>query len=258
MGVGRAPAEDPSYEGDLSASALRAALGDRPLRTYPALLSTEADALAWARAGAPAGAVVVADYQASPRGRAGQPWQVRPGEGLGFSLVLRPDLPAEREGWLYVAATVGLADVVGADAAVGWPDEVSVAGSRKAAVGMHVELGHSAVAWAVVTFLAADAGPPRGDLLAALVRAVERRVAASSDQVLADYLPCCATLGRHVRARMIPLGPSGPQVVGRAVDVRADGALVVTTERGVRVAVHPQHLGVLQDIGGEGGAPLTG
>ncbi|HWH34036.1 MAG TPA: hypothetical protein VNT56_01805 [Acidimicrobiales bacterium] len=54
---------------DLSAGVLAAALPDRPLRSYPAPLSTEADALAWARAGAPVGAVVVADYQAAPRGR---------------------------------------------------------------------------------------------------------------------------------------------------------------------------------------------
>ncbi|MDQ4130536.1 MAG: hypothetical protein M3133_06040, partial [Actinomycetota bacterium] len=73
----------------------------RPVRTYPAILSTSADAFAWARAGAPEGALVVADYQAAPRGRAGLPWEVRPGEGLGFSLVLRPELPPEREGWLY-------------------------------------------------------------------------------------------------------------------------------------------------------------
>ena len=60
---------------DLAADALAADLPGRPLRSYPALLSTEADALAWARAGGPGGAVVVAGYQASPRGRAGS----RPG-----------------------------------------------------------------------------------------------------------------------------------------------------------------------------------
>lgn len=52
---------------DLSAHALAEALPGRPVRSYPAMLSTEADALAWARAGADDGAVVVAGYQAAPR-----------------------------------------------------------------------------------------------------------------------------------------------------------------------------------------------
>jgi len=232
---------------DLEAAALAEALGDRPLRTYPALVSTEADALAWARTGGPSGAVVVADYQASPRGRGGTPWRVSPGTGLGFSLVLRPDLPVEREGWLYVAAATGLADVVGERAFTVWPDEVRDGASVAASLGVYVELGPTGVAWAVATVLFGAAAPPRGQLLAELVDAIERRVAAPADDVLATYVDRCGTLGREVRARMIPMGPSGPQVVGRAVDVRTDGALVLLTEAGRRVRIPPQNLGLLED-----------
>ena len=78
---------------DLSEEALAEAMPGRPLRRYVALLSTESDALAWARSGAPEGAVVVAEHQSAPRGRAGWPWNVPPGRNLGFSLVLRPQLP---------------------------------------------------------------------------------------------------------------------------------------------------------------------
>jgi BirA family biotin operon repressor/biotin-[acetyl-CoA-carboxylase] ligase len=82
---------------DLAADVLAADLPGRPLRSYPALLSTEADALAWARAGAPDGAVVVAGYQASPRGRAGLPWQVQQGTGRPRGLALHAgDLGAGR------------------------------------------------------------------------------------------------------------------------------------------------------------------
>ena len=62
------------------------------------MLSTESEAAAWARAGAPEGAFVVAGYQASPRGRAGISWQVDHHHDLAFSLILRPQLPALREG----------------------------------------------------------------------------------------------------------------------------------------------------------------
>lgn len=234
---------------DLSAAAVRDVLPNREIRTFPALLSTEAEALAWARAGAPEGAVVVADYQASPRGRAGLPWQVHAGEGLGFSLVLHPRLPVEREGWLYSSGISGLADVCGDDAVIVWPDEVRAGpdGPRVAALGVHAELGPEGTLWAVMTVLAEQARPPRGPLLAELVAAIERRYANPAEAVLADYLPRCATLGRTVRARLIPMGPSGPQVTGEAVECLADGALVIETAKGNRVAVRPQHLGALED-----------
>lgn len=239
--------EDGPADRTLSADALRAVLPQRPVRFYPAALSTEADALAWARTAAPEGAVVVAEYQASPRGRSGRPWQVHPDEDLGFSLVLRPRLPVDREGWLYTVAVSGLADVVDAGATIGWPDEVvTPGGTVTGAVGVHVELGAHATDWAVVTVHAAQAGPERLPLLARIVEAIERRNTSDPDAVLADYRPRCATLGRRVRARLVPLRPGGPEVVGTAVDALPDGALVIETDGGRRVAVPPRSLGLLE------------
>jgi BirA family biotin operon repressor/biotin-[acetyl-CoA-carboxylase] ligase len=233
---------------DLAADALAADLRGRPLRSYPALLSTEADALAWARAGGPGGAVVVAGYQASPRGRAGLPWTVRQGAGLAFSLILRPALPADREGWVYTVATSGLADALGADATIAWPDEVWRGGQRAGAVGAWVELDAEGVRWAVVNLLVPAAEPPRGPTLARVVEAVERCQGAPAEVLLDRYRTRCATLGTAVRARLIPLGPSGPRVEGRAVGALADGALVIETAAGRRVAVRPQNLGLLEAV----------
>ena len=232
---------------DLAPEQLAPDLADRPFRAYPALLSTEPEAMAWARSGAPAGAVVVADYQASPRGRGGWPWQVRPGRGLGFSMVLRPDLPPEREGWLYVVASLALADELG-DVGLGWPETVTTPDGDTvlARLGTFVHLGPARTDWAVATVLVEDARPPRGPLLARVAAALEARLAEPADEVLRQYRPRCTTLGRFVRARMIPLGPSGPSVAGKAVDVLADGALVLLTARGNRVAVRPPNLGVLE------------
>jgi BirA family biotin operon repressor/biotin-[acetyl-CoA-carboxylase] ligase len=248
---------------DLTVEALAADMPERPLRSYPAMLSTEADALAWARSGAPGGAVVTAGYQASPRGRAGLPWEVRQGSGLAFSLVLRPELEAEREGWVYTVATSGLADALGESAAIAWPDEVRRGGTRVGAVGAWVELGAEGVDWAVVNVLVPGAAPPRGTTLARVVAAIEGYLRAPAEAVLPDYRARCETLGRLIRARLIPLGPSGPRVEGRAVDVLADGALVIETARGTRVAVRPQNLGLLEELDpsssptrGAGGGPI--
>lgn len=233
--------------GDLSAPVVAAELGDRPVRAYPALLSTEAVAMAWAREGASSGALVVADYQAAPRGRGGLPWTVRQGYGLGFTLISRPDLPPDREGWPYVAGLLGLHDVIGTKASsLVWPDTVLAPGDvLLARLGVYVELGSARTEWMTATVLVEDAAPPRTALLARLVDALEERLAAPADQVLADYRPHCATLGHQHRARLIPMGPGGPEVTGEAVDVLADGALVLLTERGNRVAVPPHNLGLL-------------
>lgn len=232
---------------DLDDAELARVLGDRPVRTFPALLSTESAAMSWARAGAPSGALVVADYQASPRGRGGLPWTVTPGHGLGFSLVLRPALPPEREGWPSVAASVALAEVLGEDAGVEWPDTVVDAEGRPLArVSAYVELGPERTEWVSLTILVIEAVPPRSTLLAEVVTALERLMSDPADPTLVEYLARCHTIGRRVRARMIPMGPGGPEVNGEAVDVIADGSLVVRTDRGSRVAVPPQNLGLLE------------
>lgn len=237
---------------DLAEQVLSDALGERPVRSYPALLATEPVAMSWARQGAASGAVVVADYQASPRGRGGWPWAVRAGAGLGFTLLVRPQLEPEREGWPYLPCLLGLDDVVG-DSTGGlvWPDTVcSASGEALARLGVYVELGPSRTEWATATVLVEDAAPPRAPLLARAVEAIERRLAQPAEQVLQDYRARCTTLGQQRRARLIPLGPGGPEVTGEAVDVLADGSLVLLTPRGNRVAVPPQNLGLLEEPAG--------
>ena len=233
--------------GDLTEAAVTEALPDRPVRAYPAVLSTHADALAWARAGAPEGALVVAEYQASPRGRGGLEWTAPQERSISFSLVLRPRLPLPREGWLYVVAGCGVADVVGGDAAIVWPDEVRRAGRRAGAIAVQTEVGPVVTAWSIVSVLVEDASPPRAAMLARVVGAIESRYRSTSVPVLADYLRRCETIGRRVRARLIPLGPAGPAVVGKAVNVLTDGALVVERDDGARVAVRPQNLALLEE-----------
>ncbi len=221
--------------------ALERALPGRPFRFYPAVLSTEADALAWARAGAPQGAIVTAGYQASPRGRAGFEWDV--GDRLAFSLVLRPRLPAPREGWVYTVAVSGLADALGEEATIEWPDTVCRGGVRVGAVGAHVEVGPVGVEWAVVNILSHEPDP---ELVARIVGAIETRLAEASAPVLAAYLRRCDTIGRRVLARLVPLGPGGPEASGEAVSSSVDGSLVVETAEGRRLAIPPQSLGLLE------------
>ena len=230
----------------LSAESLAALMPGRPIRAYPALLSTEAEALAWARSGGEEGAVVVAGYQASPRGRSGLTWTIAEDRGLGFSMILRPGFLLHREGWLYTVAVSGLADALGDDTTIEWPDQVRRGDTQVGGVGIQTHQELLQIDWAVVNVMATDAWPDRGGLMASIVEAVEDRYRSEPVEVMADYRLRLETLGRRVRAHLIPMGPAGPQVEGRAVDVRDDGALIVETSSGTRPAVLPQQLGRLE------------
>ena len=234
---------------DLDAATLAPHLGARPLRAYPAVLSTEADALAWARAGAPAGALVTAGYQASPRGRGGFPWNAQPDRSLGFSLMLRPGPGTGREGWPYLAAATGLAETLGA-AGFAWPDAVGPGeGGLVGRIAVQCADAPAPEGWVVVSCLIEGARPPRGPLLAEAASALESWAARPDAEVLAAARARCATLGQRVRARMVPLGPRSAVVEGLAVDLDGAGSLVVEGADGRRRALRPDAVGTLEDTG---------
>jgi BirA family biotin operon repressor/biotin-[acetyl-CoA-carboxylase] ligase len=109
----------------------------RAWRYLPATGSTNDEAAAWARAGAPSGAVVVADEQTRGRGRLGRRWHSPPGESLYFSVVLRPPLPPHRVPPLTLAAGVAVAEtLIGFDLTpqLKWPNDVLVDGKKVAGI----------------------------------------------------------------------------------------------------------------------------
>lgn len=88
--------------------------------------STNADALALARDGAPEGIVVVADHQTAGRGRAGRTWTAPPGASLLLSVLLRP--PARIAGLttmaMGLAAVEALDEVADVAARIKWPNDL--------------------------------------------------------------------------------------------------------------------------------------
>jgi BirA family biotin operon repressor/biotin-[acetyl-CoA-carboxylase] ligase len=99
--------------------------------------STNDEAAAWARAGGPTGAVVVADVQSRGRGRLGRAWHAAPGEALLFSTVLRPPLAPPAMPPLTLAAGVALAEAVARldiAPALKWPNDLLVDGRKAAGI----------------------------------------------------------------------------------------------------------------------------
>ena len=228
-----------SLSADLTPDALAAALPGRAVRSYVALVSTGSAAHGWATEGAPDGAVVIADHQLSPRGHAGRPLTDAPGQGVGLSVIMRPALPAAREGWLYTVVLTALADAFGDRSTVEWPDEVHLDGEMVAAVGVHTSVDEvgGAIRWAIVDVLLPEALPPRGAFLRAVLEAIDARAASPAEAVIADYDRACRTIGRQVSARL--RAGTGPRLEGRALETIADGAMVLETAKGLRAPVRP-------------------
>jgi BirA family biotin operon repressor/biotin-[acetyl-CoA-carboxylase] ligase len=207
-----------------------------------------------ARAGEPEGLVVVAEHQTAGRGRLDRRWVTPARSALTFSVLLRPQVPAERWPWLPLLAGVAVVEAVedagGPVCALKWPNDV-LYGDLKLA-GLLAERVETAAGPAAILGIGlnvtttADELPvetaaslatlgcdvDRTSLLLALLDRLGERLhrwavgdGASAESLLDDYRSRCGTLGRSVRVHL----PSGELLTGTAVGVSDDGSLQVET-----------------------------
>lgn len=218
--------------------------------------STNALVAERARQGAPAGLVVVADHQTAGRGRLDRSWVTPKGAALTFSVLLRPEVPAERWPWLPLLSGVAVVDAVedagGPACGLKWPNDVLHDGRKLAGllverfetptgpaavlgVGLNVSTSADELPVDSATSLALAGWPgiDRGLLLVRILDVLGRRLrrwskeAGDPDGGLAeDYAARCDTIGRPVRVHL----PSGAEIVGTAVGIAADGGLRLRTD----------------------------
>ncbi|HXX93588.1 MAG TPA: biotin--[acetyl-CoA-carboxylase] ligase [Planctomycetota bacterium] len=125
----------------LAAESIRSRLHTRivgkTLRCVDVCAST--NDLAWKEAlsGAPDGTAVFAEEQTLGRGRFGRTWVASRGKAVLTSVVLRPEIEADRVPLVTVAAALAAAEVVGDEARIRFPNDVML-GERKIA-GILVE-----------------------------------------------------------------------------------------------------------------------
>ena len=105
------------------------------LHFSPVTDSTNTDALAAARMGAPHGSVYFADGQRAGRGRGDHAWHSAAGEGLYVSVLMRPSIAAADLPLMPLAAGLAAAEAIRSVAGVAidlrWPNDLLI-GARKA------------------------------------------------------------------------------------------------------------------------------
>ena len=119
----------PALDGPALAAALvRHSTLWRSLEVVESVGSTNAELVAAAERDATEGTVLVAEHQEAGRGRLDRVWTSPPRAGLTLSVLLRPDVPAARRGWLPLLTGVALAEAVGEVTGVltslKWPNDL--------------------------------------------------------------------------------------------------------------------------------------
>ena len=217
------------------------------------------------------GLVLRAGHQTAGRGRLDRRWDAPPGANLLFSVLLHLGWPAERLSLVTSCLAVSLVEVLdplvgsGQVPAVKWPNDVLLV-DRKTGVpvgklaGILAELAAGPVESgpAVVVGMGVNVGWPwprdeapsgavslagcglmidPSDLLVDVLQAFEGRISDMDGpegpaRLREAHLARSATVGRTVRAEGL-----GEEVVGTAVDVGPDGALVIEGAGGATLEV---------------------
>lgn len=234
----------------------------RTMRTYDEVGSTNSVAAEWIEAGAPHGAVVVADHQTQGRGRLGRFWIAAAGLNLTFSVVLRPHLASDRLGLLTIAACTAVSRSVDRfvdplRTSIKWPNDL-ILGHRKLC-GMLLEASWSAsgpyppVVLGVglnvnqidfpeeirdsATSILAETGRivSRAELFAAVLSDLEDallRLAENDEDVRREYTDRMMSINEQVSLRF---AASDRRVEGRVRGIDASGGILLQTDSGSAV-----------------------
>jgi BirA family biotin operon repressor/biotin-[acetyl-CoA-carboxylase] ligase len=229
------------------------------LHCFESIGSTSDHAKALADDGAAHGEVVVAEGQSEGRGRRGRSWVMASGRNVAFSVVLRPSgLPPARAPELTLVASLAVCDALrraGLEAGIKWPNDILVNDRKIAGILTELAAEPDQVQWVVVgvgvnvnareedfppelrgqaTSILIERGQPapRALFLAACLTLLEewydRHAEEGFEPIRQAWKERSVTLGREVRVQL-----DGREVVGRAEELDATGALLVRTEAGL-------------------------
>lgn len=118
-----------------------------PVYCFDEIDSTNNRAKLLAEQEAPEGTLVIAESQTAGRGRRGRSWVSPPGEGLWFSVILRPQIRPAVAPMITLAAALAVAvaieEVSGLPTRIKWPNDIVISGRKL--VGILTELSAEAM-----------------------------------------------------------------------------------------------------------------
>jgi len=142
------------YSKEELSQGLDTAIVGKKFFVFETIDSTNACARTLGDAGTPEGAVVVADFQSSGRGRLGRAWIAEPGANLLLSVLLRPRISITNAGLLTLFASVGIAGAIerhiGEPVECKWPNDLLLHGKKFCGILLENLFQQSEVSYAVI------------------------------------------------------------------------------------------------------------
>lgn len=225
----------------------------RQFHHYAEVGSTNDVARELANEGAPEGTVVVAEKQTRGRGRLGRNWFSPSGQGIWFSVILRPPLaPSEVTKITLVAAVAvarALRGLTGLDVRIKWPNDLLVGGKKLVGILTQLNAEVEKINYVVIgigvnanvdmttfppevrtiaTSIRVELGQPFSRvkilqrILEELETAYQSFIHGGFPSLLQEWKQLSYTLGRWVKVTQ----PT-EEVEGLATDVDEDGCLVL-------------------------------
>jgi len=225
----------------------------RRIQVFDEIPSTNDLAKKLAAEGTAEGTVVIADKQTQGRGRMGRAWSSPAGQGLWFSVVLRPPLQPYQASELVFVAAVGvcqaLRDLTGLDILIKWPNDLLLDGKKVCGILAEMSAEIDLLNYVVIGIginvnqreedfpaelamtatslrLASEEYFRRSELLPAILLQLERAYIGYLQKGFAYILDLWktmnCTLGREVKVIS-----HGTEYYGKAEDLAQDGSLLV-------------------------------
>lgn len=214
-----------------------------------------------AQKNAESGLVVIACNQTAGKGRLGRSWFSSDG-GIYFSVLLRPELPPNDISGITLAAGLGVCVAIrkltGLNAMIKWPNDVII-GNKKVCgiltemtaqtdmvdfvvvgIGINVlndsfpeEISNKVTSLKMETEEQINLSQLMREIISVLDRIFTSYLLGISQEDMKLYKSMCATIGREVS-----LIRGGEKMSGKAIDITADGELVVRLKDGKRITVN--------------------
>lgn len=236
-------------------AAIKGTIFAEQVRHYFRIGSTNLAAMEAAAAGAPEGAVFLAEEQTAGRGRAGHAWHSARSTGIYCSAILRPKLPPADT--LILSLMVGLAvrsavaEVTGLTPDLRWPNDLLLGGRkfcgiliemnaevtrvRYVVAGIGMNVNHAEFPddlREIATSLRVESGRAwsRVELTAALLKSLDREYRAITDSVGAPHLPGVGGCGLNRAELLRRFEAASSCARGRRVHVDENGGFEGVTD----------------------------
>jgi BirA family transcriptional regulator, biotin operon repressor / biotin---[acetyl-CoA-carboxylase] ligase len=222
---------------------------------FDAVSSTMDEAVQFGLAQAPEGTLVLAETQTKGRGRLGRNWFSPKHKGIYLSLILRPKIMPTDAPALTLLAAVSICEAIKAytclEAQIKWPNDLLVAGRKLCGILTELSAETDKINFIVIgiglnvnndkkslisgaTSLKEQKKEPfnRVLLLQEMLRRIEANYllfqAKGSRQIMEKWREFSITLGKRVKVYC-----QRKHIEGEAVDIDADGGLLIRSDSGV-------------------------